>query len=99
MTFKEILNFRRSVRAFDPDKDIDPEKIKQCLRQATLSPNNSNMQLWEFYHITDEKKLEQISKACFDQPAAKTAKQMVVFIVRKDLWKKRAQANIDFIQG
>jgi nitroreductase len=99
MTFKEILNFRRSVRVFDPDKDIDPKKIKLCLQQSILAPNSSNMQLWEFYHITDKKKLEQLSAACFDQPAAKTAKQMVVFVVRRDLWKKRTQANLNFIQG
>lgn len=98
MILQEILDFRRSVRAFDPKKDIDPNIVQQCLQQATLAPNSSNMQLWEFYHINDKDKLKQLSEACFDQPAAKSAEQMVVFVVRRDFWKKRAQANLDHIQ-
>ncbi|RUA09692.1 MAG: nitroreductase family protein [Flavobacteriia bacterium] len=99
MNLKETLNYRRSVRVYDPEKEIDTEKVKQCIQQATLAPNSSNMQLWEFYHITSKDVLQQLSNACFDQLAARTAKQMVVFVVRKDLWKKRAQANLNFIQN
>jgi len=99
MNLKETLNYRRSVRVYDPEKEINPEKVKQCIQQATLAPNSSNMQLWEFYHITSKDVLQQLSNACFDQLAARTAKQMVVFVVRKDLWKKRAQANLNYIQN
>lgn len=49
MNLEEVLNFRRSVRRYDKNKPIDPEKVKHCLELATLAPNSSNMQLWEFY--------------------------------------------------
>ncbi|MBT8302443.1 MAG: nitroreductase family protein, partial [Maribacter sp.] len=52
-----------------------------------------------FYHVTDKTKRKALSKACFDQPAAKNAKQLVVVVTRKDLWKKRAQANLAFLKG
>jgi len=52
MTFEEIVRYRRSVRKYDPDKEIDAEKVKRCIELATLAPASSNMQLWEFYHIT-----------------------------------------------
>ena len=32
--------------------------------------------------------MKQIVTACFNQPAAKTAKQFVIPVVRKDLWEK-----------
>ena len=32
-------------------------------------------------------------------PAAKTAKQLVIPVVRKDLWKKRIASNVDFIKS
>ncbi len=99
MNLRETLNYRRSVRVYDPEKEIDPEKVKQCIQQATLAPNSSNMQLWEFYHITSKEVLQKVSNACFDQLAARTAKQMVVFVVRKDLWKKRAHANLNYLQN
>ena len=50
MNLEEVLNYRRSVRVFDKTKPLDPEKVKHCLELATLAPNSSNMQLWEFYH-------------------------------------------------
>ena len=96
-TVSEAIEYRRSVRKYDSNKPIDTELVKSCLEKARLAPNSSNLQLYEFYHITTEKVLREISKACFDQPAAKTALQMVVFVTRKDLWKKRSRANLDFI--
>ena len=52
MNLDEVLNYRRSVRVYDKEKEIDIEKVKHCLELATLAPNSSDMQLWEFYHIT-----------------------------------------------
>ena len=52
MNLDEVLNYRRSVRVYDKEKEIDTEKVKHCLELATLAPNSSDMQLWEFYHIT-----------------------------------------------
>lgn len=99
MNFEEILNFRRSVRVFDKEKPIDPEKVKHCLELATLAPNSSNMQLWEFYQITNPELMAKISKACLDQTATATASEIVVFVTRQDLYKKRAKFVLDFEKG
>lgn len=87
MNLAEVLNFRRSVRIFDKQKPIDPEKVKQCLELATLAPNSSNMQLWEFYQITQPELLAEISKACLGQTATATASEIVVFVTRQDLYR------------
>ncbi|WP_046758481.1 nitroreductase family protein [Kordia jejudonensis] len=97
-TVTEAIQYRRSVRVFDKDIEIDTEKVKNCLKNAVLAPTSSNLQLWEFYHVTDEEVLQQLTKACLDQNAAKTAKQLVVVVARKDLWKQRAKANIGFYE-
>ena len=89
MNFEELLNYRRSVRRYSATP-IDSEKVKQCLMQATLAPNSSNMQLWEFYHVTNPDKLKQLTAACLNQQAAATAQQIVVFVTRQDLYRKRA---------
>ena len=95
MTLQEILEYRRSVRDFDEAKDLDTEKVKHCIELATLAPNSSNMQLWEFYHITDPEMLKKISHACLDQKATETAKQIVVFVTRRDLHRKRSKAILE----
>lgn len=96
MELKEILEFRRSVRVYDTEKFVDTARIKQCVEMATLAPNSSNMQLWEFYHITDPEKLKMVSRACLNQSATSTASEIVVFVTRLDLFRKRAKAILAF---
>ena len=81
MNLEEVLNFRRSVRRYDKNKPIDPEKVKHCLELATLAPNSSNMQLWEFYQITNPGLMAKVSEACLGQSAASTASEIVVFVL------------------
>jgi nitroreductase len=90
MTFDEIVNYRRSVRHYK-NIPIDSDIVKHCIEQATLAPNSSNMQLWEFYHVTNPEILKKLAVACLGQQAATTAQQMVVFVTRQDLYRKRAK--------
>lgn len=99
MSLEQTLNFRRSVRYFDEEKELDTDKVKHCIELATLAPNSSNMQLWEFYHITDPEMLKKMSHACLDQRATETAKQIVVFVTRRDLHRKRSKAILEFEKG
>ncbi len=95
MTLEQILEHRRAVRKYAADKEIDTEKVKECIRLATLAPTSSNMQLWEAYHVTDPEVLKQMSVACLGQGSASTCKQMVVFVTRQDKWKAHAKAVLD----
>ena len=95
-TVSEAITYRRSVRVYTQD-EIDSDKVRNCLRNASIAPTSSNLQLWEFYHISSTNLKAAISRACFDQSASKTAQQFVVFVSRKDLWRKRAKANLDFL--
>ncbi|MBP6230800.1 MAG: nitroreductase family protein [Paludibacteraceae bacterium] len=90
MSLEEIIHHRRSVRNYS-NSPLDTEKVKHCLELATLAPNSSNMQLWEFYHITDPEILKKLTVACLNQQTASTAQQMVVFVTRQDLHRQRAR--------
>lgn len=96
-TVSEAIHYRRSVRVYDSEKPIDKSVVKKCIEQAALAPNSSNMQLWEFYHITNKELISKIAPLCFNQNAARTAQQLVVFVTRKDLWRKRAKSNLEMI--
>lgn len=96
MHLLKILEHRRSVRIFSDTKVIDPDEIKDCLRQATLAPTSSNMQLWQFIHLVDGSWREKLTKACLNQTAASTAQQWVVFVTRQDLFRSRARFILDF---
>lgn len=96
-TVSEAIQYRRSVRVYDAEKPIDTAIVKKCIEQASLAPNSSNMQLWEFYHVTSKETIAKIAPFCFNQNAARTAQQLVVFVTRKDLWRQRAKSNLQFI--
>ena len=98
-TVSEALAYRRSVRVFDPEKLIETKKVKYCLEQASLAPNSSNLQLWEFYHVTGLEIKKLVAINCYDQPAAKTAQEIVIPVVRLDLWQSRIKSNIEFIRS
>ena len=95
--FDKIVRTRRSVRKFKKI-NIDESDVKDSILHASLAPNSSNLQLWEFYHVTSSDLMKKISNACFDQPAARTANQFVVVVVRKDLWRSRRKFNLNYIE-
>ena len=97
--FFEVINERRSVRIFDQEAPFDHEVVQKCLEAAVLAPNSSNLQLWEFYRVPESSALkENLAKLCMKQKAATTARELVVVVARRDLWKSRAKANYDHIQ-
>ena len=98
-TVSEAVAHRRSTRIYDTQQPINSKVVQECIKHASLAPTSSNLQLWEFYHITSEDQKKLVAEACFNQPAAKTALQMVIPVVRRDLWHQRVAANIDFIKA
>ncbi len=96
--FDHIIEKRRSNRKFDANVEVPNDVIQRSLERAILSPNSSNMQLWEFYWIQNPEEREKYTALCLGQSAAKTAKQLVVFVTRGDLWKSRAKWNYDRVR-
>lgn len=97
--FEKIIDRRRSNRKFDTAVKVPFHVVESSLKRAVLSPNSSNMQLWEFYWIRTEEIKLKLHELCLGQNAAKTADQLVVFVTRQDLWKKRATWNAEKIKS
>lgn len=92
--FDSIVQERRSVRIYDEKADFDHEAVQRSLERAVLAPNSSNMQLWEFYRVRSADNLEAMIPLCMGQKAAKTARELVVFVARPDLWRKRQRVLV-----
>jgi nitroreductase len=95
--FESIVNNRRAVRKFDPT-DYDPLSVTRSLERAHLAPSSSNMQLWEFYRVSTPDTMKLLSKFCMGQNTTETAREMIVVVVRPDLWRRRAQSNFNFVK-
>lgn len=99
LRFFEAVNERRSVRIFDQLEPFDHDLVKKCLEAAILSPNSSNLQLYNFIRVQESSPLkDQLARLCMSQKAATTARELIVVVTRRELWKSRAQANFEYIQ-
>lgn len=96
-TFSEICSRRRSNRKFDREHQVPDAVVERCLELATLSPNSSNMQLWEFVWIHSNDMKARLVPLCLGQQAASTASHLVAFVTRGDLWRSRAKWNLEQI--
>lgn len=85
-SFDNIIHNRRSVRNYTDEK-IPEEVVKKVLDWALLAPNSSNLQCWEFYWVRSPEKKVQLVEACFGQPAARTAQELIVAVAKLDGWK------------
>ncbi len=95
--FEQIVRSRRSMRVYDNKTEYNPEIVKKSLELALLSPNSSNMQLWEFYRIRSEAAKKEMAHNCLDQSAVETASEIVVIVARPDKYKESIQFNLETI--
>lgn len=95
--FDKVVRERRSIRKYDTSIDYDKDVVKRSLERAILSPNSSNMQLWEFYRITSDEAKKNIAHYCLDQRTATTASELVIIIARPDKIKESIKLNLDLV--
>ena len=85
---------RVSIRKFQ-DKPVEPEKIEKLLRAAMAAPSAGNQQPWEFYVVTDKKKIEALSKMTPYTGCAAKAPVVLVSAYRLEGLVAPAFAQID----
>ena len=57
MGFLELVASRQSVRAFDPERSVEKEKLDRIIEAARLAPSACNAQPWSFV-VVDEPELK-----------------------------------------
>ena len=93
MSFRQLVNERRSVRSFLPER-IPSDVMQDCFDMAILAPSVSNLQPWQFYWVKSDQKREEMRDLCMRQAAANTAAEFVVCVGRTGLWRKYAKLII-----
>ncbi len=88
--FQKVITSRRAVRVFD-NTPIPEEIVNQCLENALLAPNSSNLQPWELYWVNSKDNKSKLIKACLNQAAARNATELFVIIARTKTWRKHAR--------
>ena len=50
------------MRKYDLTAEFDHQAVARALDLATLSPNSSNMQLWQFHRVINNDKRQQLAE-------------------------------------
>lgn len=79
----EAMRRRRSVRHFDPTRDVPQEMLEEMLRCACLAPSAGNVQPWRFVVVKEEGKKKALAAAALGQDFV--ARAPVVIVVCADL--------------
>ena len=95
--FIKVVESRRSVRIYD-DSQVDEGDMLKCLELSLLSANSSNLQPWEFYWVKDIDKKSKLIDYCLGQPAASTAKELIVCVARPDNWRLNTKLMLDLFK-
>lgn len=66
MNFFELIESRRSVRAYSP-ASIEPEKLRAILEAANRAPSAGNLQAYEIYLVRDAAVRRLLARAALDQ--------------------------------
>ena len=76
----ELIEKRRSIRKYKPDKPVTREQLKQLLEAAMLAPSACNSRPWEFIAITKREVLDEITRVHPFATMCKTATAAIVVV-------------------
>lgn len=63
MDFLELVSSRQSVRAFDPEREIEKEKLERIIEVARLAPSACNAQPWSFVVVDNPELKNKVADA------------------------------------
>ena len=96
--FIKVVESRRSVRVYNDEK-IPEKDVISCLELALLAANSSNLQSWEFYWVKSSEKKKKLIQYCLNQPAARTAQELIVCVAKPMAWKKNGKKMLELLKS
>ena len=98
MELKTAIQQRRSVRKFQ-EKSFPDEFVQEALELATLAPNSSNTQTWNFAWVKSDDYRRRVAEACLSQSAARTAQHLIVVSADPKLWRRSQGQLLKWVES
>ncbi len=97
MEFQELLNERRSVRAYEPGRSVSRETVEAILRAAAKAPSWKNSQTARSYvALSDEAKAKvRAALPAFNQNNSANASALIVtaFVTKRSGFNRQGEAE------
>lgn len=66
MQFQTLVKSRQSTRKFS-HKQVEKEKLMQCIEAARLAPSACNAQPWKFVVVQEPNLKDKVAKSCYNK--------------------------------
>jgi nitroreductase len=87
MEFLEIVQQRRSVKSYDPEKAISDAELKKLFDEVVLSPSSFNLQHWTFIAVKDSAMKKKLREAAWGQSQVEDCSVALVVCGKLDAYK------------
>ncbi len=81
MELQTVLESRRSIRAYDPEKKAEKSQIEEMIQAAIYAPSWKNSQTARYYVVMTEEVKERIKTECLPEMNASKVEHASAFIV------------------
>jgi len=88
MDFIDVINNRRAVNFFDPDKEVPDETLKAMIETAAKAPSSFNLQPWRLIVLRDQEEKMKLRKLAWDQTKVTEAPVTLIVLADRDGWKE-----------
>ncbi len=87
MEFSQLIQERRSVKSYDPDKSVSDAELKELFEEVILSPSSFNLQHWMFIAVKDAELKKKLREAAWGQPQVEACSVAFLVCGRLDAYK------------
>jgi nitroreductase len=83
-TIIDALNWRYSVKVFDPNKKVSDEDLHTILEAGRLAPSAQGLEPWTILVVENPQARAGVRAGTFDQPKVTDASHLIVIARRRD---------------
>ena len=87
MDISELIEQRRSVKSYDPDKTISDEELKAIFEDVILSPSSFNLQHWTFVAVRSLETKKRLKEAAWGQQQVEDSSVTLLVCGKLDAYK------------
>jgi nitroreductase len=95
MEFLDIVQQRRSVKSYDPEKTISDAELKELFDEVVLSPSSFNLQHWTFIAVKDSGQKKLLKEAAWGQQQVEDCSVAILVCGKLDAYKDAPQIYKD----
>lgn len=88
MDFIDVINSRRAVNFFDPDKDVPDKILTAMIQTAAKAPSSFNLQPWSLIILREQEEKTRLQSLAWNQPKVSEAPVTLIVLADRDGWKE-----------